>query len=95
MFVSAALVVDIGGALSHAAVAARELGIPCVVNTKHGSSFLRTGDVVRVDGGAGHCRDPQASTSILKFAARPGAVNVLGHARRPPVRRFGPVWTHR
>jgi pyruvate,water dikinase len=53
MFVSAALVVDIGGALSHAAVVARELGIPCVVNTRTGTSVLRTGDRVRVDGKAG------------------------------------------
>jgi pyruvate,water dikinase len=53
MFVSSALVVDIGGALSHAAVVARELGIPCVVNTRDGSRTLRTGDRVRVDGGTG------------------------------------------
>jgi phosphohistidine swiveling domain-containing protein len=53
MFISSALVVDIGGALSHAAVVARELGIPCVVNTRDGSRLLRTGDVVRVDGNAG------------------------------------------
>jgi pyruvate,water dikinase len=53
MFVSAALVVDIGGTLSHAAVVARELGIPCVVNTRNGSRTLRTGDRVRVDGGTG------------------------------------------
>jgi pyruvate,water dikinase len=53
MFVSAALVVDIGGALSHAAVVARELGIPCVVNTGTGSRVLRDGDRVRVDGSAG------------------------------------------
>lgn len=53
MFVSAALVVDIGGALSHAAVVARELGIPCVVNTGDGTRALRTGDRVRVDGRAG------------------------------------------
>jgi rifampicin phosphotransferase len=53
MFLSAALVVDIGGALSHAAVVARELGIPCVVNTRNGSRALRTGDRVRVDGKAG------------------------------------------
>jgi pyruvate,water dikinase len=53
MFVSAALVVDIGGTLSHAAVVARELGIPCVVNTRTGSRVLRTGDRVRVDGGSG------------------------------------------
>jgi phosphohistidine swiveling domain-containing protein len=53
MFVSAALVVDIGSALSHAAVVARELGIPCVVGTRDGSRALRTGDLVRVDGSAG------------------------------------------
>ncbi|MDQ1490129.1 MAG: rifampicin phosphotransferase, partial [Actinomycetota bacterium] len=53
MFISSALVVDIGGPLSHAAVVARELGIPCVVNTRHGSRLLRTGDFVRVDGNDG------------------------------------------
>jgi pyruvate,water dikinase len=53
MFISGALVVDIGGALSHAAIVARELGIPCVVNTKTGTHQLRTGDRVRVDGATG------------------------------------------
>lgn len=53
MFVSAALVVDIGGPLSHAAVVARELQIPCVVNTSDGSARLQTGDRIRVDGKAG------------------------------------------
>ena len=53
MFVSSALVVDIGSALSHAAVVARELGLPCVVNTRDGTRLLRTGDRVRVDGTAG------------------------------------------
>jgi pyruvate,water dikinase len=53
MFVSAALVVDIGSALSHAAVVARELGLPCVVNTRTGTRALRDGDIVRVDGSAG------------------------------------------
>ena len=53
MFLSSALVVDIGGPLSHAAVVARELGIPCVVNTRRGTKALRTGDRVRVDGSKG------------------------------------------
>jgi pyruvate,water dikinase len=53
MFVSAALVVDIGSVLSHAAVVARELGLPCVVNTRVGTRVLRDGDLVRVDGTAG------------------------------------------
>lgn len=53
MFISAALVVDIGGLLSHAAVVAREMGVPCVANTRTGTRSLRTGDLVRVDGGSG------------------------------------------
>ena len=53
MMVCGAAVVDIGGALSHAAIVARELGIPCVVNTRNGSRVLRTGDRIRVDGGSG------------------------------------------
>jgi pyruvate,water dikinase len=53
LYLSKALVVDIGGALSHAAIVARELGIPCVVNTGDGTTRLRTGDQVRVDGSSG------------------------------------------
>jgi pyruvate,water dikinase len=53
MFVASALVVDLGGALSHAAVVARELGIPCVVNTGDGTRRIRTGDRIRVDGDDG------------------------------------------
>jgi phosphohistidine swiveling domain-containing protein len=53
MFVSAALVIDLGGMLSHAAVVARELEIPCVVNARDATKRLNTGDRVRVDGNAG------------------------------------------
>jgi rifampicin phosphotransferase len=53
LFISAGLIVDIGGALSHAAVVAREMDIPCIVNTRTGTSALRTGDRVKMDGTAG------------------------------------------
>lgn len=53
LFLCSALVVDIGGPLSHAAVVAREVGIPCVIGTENGTSILRTGDEVRVDGNTG------------------------------------------
>ncbi len=53
MFVSGGLVADIGGVMSHTAVVARELGIPCVVSTGHAVRMLRTGDVIRLDGGNG------------------------------------------
>jgi rifampicin phosphotransferase len=53
MYVSSGLIVDIGGALSHAAIVAREMGIPCVVNTRTGTRELRNGDRVRMDGSSG------------------------------------------
>ena len=53
MFLAGALVVDIGGPLSHAAVVAREMGIPCVMGTENGTARLRTGDRARVDGSLG------------------------------------------
>jgi pyruvate,water dikinase len=53
MFVASALVVDIGGQLSHAAVVAREIGVACVMNTQIGTRVLKTGDLCRIDGSAG------------------------------------------
>jgi len=50
---AAAVVTDVGAALSHAAIVARELGIPAVVGCGDATARLKTGDRVRVDGGAG------------------------------------------
>jgi pyruvate,water dikinase len=47
------LVTDAGGALSHAAIVAREHGIPAVVATGRATTELRDGQVVTVDGAAG------------------------------------------
>ena len=49
----AAVVTDVGAPLSHAAIVARELGIPAVVGCRDATLRLKTGDRVRVDGGAG------------------------------------------
>jgi pyruvate,water dikinase len=54
--VAAAAVIDVGGTLSHGAIVARELGIPCVINTLDGTRRLRSGDRVHVDGDAGTVR---------------------------------------
>ena len=50
---AAAVVTDVGAPLSHAAIVARELGIPAVVGCGNATTVLRTGDRVRVDGTAG------------------------------------------
>lgn len=48
-----AIVTDIGAPLSHAAIVAREFGIPAVVGCRNATTVLKTGDVVTVDGGNG------------------------------------------
>jgi pyruvate,water dikinase len=47
---AAAIVTDVGAPLSHAAIVARELGIPAVVGCGDATARLQTGDWVRVDG---------------------------------------------
>jgi phosphohistidine swiveling domain-containing protein len=57
MFMAAdAVVVEVGGALSHAVVVARELGIPAVVSVEHCCDRLHTGDLIEVDGSTGIVR---------------------------------------
>jgi phosphohistidine swiveling domain-containing protein len=50
---AAAVVTDVGAPLSHAAIVARELGIPAVVGCGNATAVLKTGDRVRVDGSRG------------------------------------------
>lgn len=51
--IAAGVVTELGGPLSHAAVVARELGVPSVVNVDGVTRALKTGDRVRVDGDRG------------------------------------------
>jgi pyruvate,water dikinase len=48
-----ALVMEMGGPISHGAVVAREYGIPAVVGVPDATVRIRTGDTVTVDGAAG------------------------------------------
>ena len=50
---AAAVVTDVGAPLSHAAIVARELGIPAVVGCGNATMLLHSGDRVRVDGSNG------------------------------------------
>ena len=63
LMLASGAVIDMGGSLSHGAVVARELGIPCVMNTVNGSKILRTGDEVRVDGSTGIVEILQANVA--------------------------------
>ncbi len=50
---AAGIIVERGSLLSHSAIVAREMGVPCVVGLKGATQWLRSGDLVRLDGGAG------------------------------------------
>ena len=51
-----AAVSDIGGSMSHAAIVAREYGMPAVVGTGDATKRIRTGDRIKVDGDRGTVR---------------------------------------
>ena len=50
---AAGVIAERGSLLSHSAIVAREMGVPCVVSLKGVTHWLKTGDTVRLDGGAG------------------------------------------
>lgn len=50
---ASAIVTDLGGRTSHAAIVSRELGIPAVVGTSHATKMLTKGEVITVDGAEG------------------------------------------
>jgi nucleoside-diphosphate-sugar epimerase/phosphohistidine swiveling domain-containing protein len=68
---AAAAITDLGGLMSHAAIVAREFGIPCVVDAHAATQKLPTGVLVEVDGSTGAIRvleisdttNPEARTS--------------------------------
>lgn len=51
-----ALVMEIGGIMSHGAVVAREYGIPAVVGVKNATRRLRDGEMLEVNGATGEVR---------------------------------------
>lgn len=53
---ASAVVTDAGGSLSHAAIVAREYGIPAVVGTSNATTLIPDGATIEVDGGAGEAR---------------------------------------
>lgn len=55
---ASAIVTDRGGMISHPAIIARELGIPCVVKTQSATKIIRTGMEIIVDGSKGVIYEP-------------------------------------
>jgi phosphohistidine swiveling domain-containing protein len=72
---ASAVVVDYGSRDSHAAIVAREFGVPTIVNVRTATRDLRDGDLVRVDGTTGtltllaRLLAPDARPSVLADVA--------------------------
>jgi pyruvate,water dikinase len=71
--VAAGVVTELGGPLSHAAIVAREYGVPAVVNVLGVTRAIRTGDRLRVDGDRG--------TIEILNGTRPDGPDALGAQR--------------
>ncbi|MGH3445787.1 MAG: PEP-utilizing enzyme, partial [Nocardioidaceae bacterium] len=72
--IAGALVTDHGGVLCHAAIVAREFGIPAVLGTVRGTQMLRDGQQVTVDGTTGRVvvvPDPPRSGGLADVHAHP------------------------
>jgi len=51
IFINAcAVVMEIGGALQHGAIIAREYGLPCVTGIEKATEMIKDGDLIEVDG---------------------------------------------
>ena len=66
---AAALVTDGGGMTCHAAIVARELGVPCIVGTRDATSRLHNGQLVTVDGTAARVTAGTGTTHIPAVAS--------------------------
>jgi nucleoside-diphosphate-sugar epimerase/phosphohistidine swiveling domain-containing protein len=61
---AAAVVTELGGPLSHAAVVAREFGIPCVVDAQGATRRLAPGALIEVNGSSGEIHVLELATDI-------------------------------
>ena len=64
---AAAVVTELGGPMSHAAVVAREFGFPCVVDAQGATRSLPPGALVEVDGTTGEIRVLELDSASTGF----------------------------
>jgi pyruvate,orthophosphate dikinase len=85
MTVVAAILTELGGATSHAAVVSRELGVPCVVGCGAGTLMGLEGTVVTVDAAAGEILEGELAVVAPAGAEDdPDLAQLLAWARAKP-----------
>ncbi|GLZ15961.1 pyruvate, phosphate dikinase [Actinomadura sp. NBRC 104425] len=81
MIVSSAILTEIGGSTSHAAVVSRELGTPCVVGCGQGELAALAGRQVTVDGTTGEVFEGALPLAPCTEADNPALAALLSWAR--------------
>ncbi|MGW5922201.1 phosphoenolpyruvate synthase [Nocardia fluminea] len=91
---AAAVVTDSGGMTCHAAIVARELGIPCIVGARTATTTLTDGAAVTVDGSTGQVsagttemspRRPATRTDTPATATEPTATKIYVNLATPDI----------
>jgi pyruvate,orthophosphate dikinase len=82
MLAARAIVTEIGGATSHAAVVSREIGLPAVVGCGAGVAAALDGRVITVDGGEGAVFDGALELTAWSEQDTPDLVELAAIARR-------------
>ena len=90
---AAAVVTDVGAPLSHAAIVARELGIPAVVGCGNATMLLHSGDRVRVNGSNGTVEVLAKLQSLTTHASQRNIEHYISGRNFHPIRRmeFAPL----
>ena len=63
---ASAIVTNSGGMTCHAAIVSREMGIPCIVGTKNGTTVLHEGQMITVDASRGIVYDGDTGLADVK-----------------------------
>ncbi|WP_179467981.1 pyruvate, phosphate dikinase [Mycolicibacterium vinylchloridicum] len=89
MIAAQAIVTEIGGATSHAAVVSREIGTPAVVGCGAGVAATLAGKLVTVDGDEGEVREGILECTAWSETASPDLTELAEIARRvSPIRAY-------
>jgi pyruvate,water dikinase len=75
---AAAVVTETGGMTCHAAIVARELGVPCVVGARNATTVLRERQSVTVDGSSGTVSAGSLGSQLQVSATKPPTVTTSG-----------------
>ena len=75
MKLASAIVTDAGGRTCHAAIVARELGIPCVVGTGNGTKAIKTGQEITIDCSGGE--DGRVYEGKIPFEVKKTDISII------------------